>query len=123
MSTTITIIKSIEVDIELVQTDFGDALVANEVPRDYGRVNLARVYIEEADYEGERPNWRLDGDFVDNLAVEAAARAAVGDSSAVRFDSDGGEFRAYVDTFDAAVLLGRTVTTAAIRVALERGEL
>jgi len=58
-----------------------------------------------------------------NYAVEAKVRKAVEGSLTVQFDSESGQFFAYVRSFDAAIILARKVAEAAVEVALEAGEL
>jgi hypothetical protein len=131
MSTTITITKSIDVDIELTaDTRYGDSgnhAVVATVPAttyDDDAREVARVGLYQSD---DRPDgsakFTVTGNFVGNYAVEAKVRKAVEGSLTVQFDSESGQFFAYVRSFDAAIILARKVAEAAVEVALEAGEL
>lgn len=118
---TITITKSVDVEIEAIETERGDtAWVATIPASDYIEARVvAKAYI----YEREGRGYTVTGSFVDNYAVEAKVRKAVEGSLTVQFDSESGQFFAYVRSFDAAIILARKVAEAAVEVALEAGEL
>lgn len=117
MSTTVSITKSIDVDIELVSTPRGPAIIAETG----GGEEVARATVYQSD---DRPDgtarFTVTGNFVDNYAVESKAARAYPTAS---FDSEMGQFFAYERGLDAALQLARIVVTAAVEVALERGEL
>lgn len=129
MSETITITKSIDVDIEYVSDTRAEArsegaTVATVPATDYTEareVARAAIYLSDARPDGTT-RFTVSGCFVDNYAVEARARSYAAGLT-VDFDSESGQFFAYVRSFDAALLLARIVVKAAVEVALERGEL
>lgn len=89
---------------------------------DAREVARARLYQSDDRPDGSA-KYTVTGNFVDNYEVEAKARRAVNGTYAVQFDSESGQFFAYVDSYDAAVILARLVVSKAVEVALERGEL
>ena len=123
MSTTITITKSIAVDIELRTTERGREFVATTDEGYALPTTVARVSIYERSYAHDGgTKFTVSGSFVDNYGVEAKVRKTAAALPA-SFDSESGQFFAYVPSFDAALLLGRKVAEAAVEVALEAGEL
>jgi hypothetical protein len=126
MSTTITITKSIEVDIDTVETERGN--VARVATVDQGYLTPTTVATATIYQSDDRPDgsakYTVTGNFVDNYAVEAKARAyADGAIDGVSFDSEQGQFFAYTKDVVAAERLATAVVKAAVAVALEAGAL
>ena len=120
MSTTITITKSVDVDISTVETERGDVARVATVDQGY----LTPTIVATATiYERDGAGYTVTGNFVDNYAVEAKARKAVDGAYAVQFDSESGQFFAYTKDVVAAERLATVVIKAAVEVALEAGEL
>jgi hypothetical protein len=125
MSTTITITKSIDVEIEATETERGDTAWTATVPAtDYTEARViarATIYERDAAPDGSA-RFTVSGCFVDNYAVERKALKAV-DGVGVSFDSEQGQFFAYTSNVVTAEMLARIVVTKAVEVALEAGEL
>jgi hypothetical protein len=129
MSTTITITKSIDVDIDTVdERDSGGryarvAVIPATKYADARTVATATIYERDAAPDGTS-RFTVTGNFVDNYAVEAKVRAyADGAIDGVSFDSEQGQFFAYTKDVVAAERLATAVVKAAVAVALEAGAL
>ncbi len=118
---TITITKSVDVEIEAVEAERGDtAWVATIPASDYIE---AREVAKAVIYEREGRGYTVSGRFVDNYAVERKVRKVADEIGPVSFDSEQGQFFAYAKNVVIAETLARIVVTKAVEVALERGEL
>ena len=128
MSTTITITKSVDVEIDTVdERDSGGsyARVAIIPATDYTDARVvarASIYERDAAPDGTS-RFTITGGFADNYAVESKVRNYAAELSGVSFDSESGQFFAYTKDVVAAERLATAVVRAAVEVALERGEL